>query len=179
LALAVVVSLACAGGARAQAPDDTKAQRISSPAPSPARTLGSRTSGEDYSHVLPSLGKPTGLVRGPGGVDFDLFHQSAEAENCYGPFSKTTGTAVDTLAFKNPDGSCGPLGGFAHGKEVAATVVGVGPPQLGEPLFVCAFSHMSLILSRFDIRRVTLVRNSRFPCKPDPRPASGRLARST
>jgi hypothetical protein len=24
----------------------------------------------------------------PRGVDFDLFHQSAEAENCYGPFSK-------------------------------------------------------------------------------------------
>lgn len=25
----------------------------------------------------------------PRGVDFDLFHQSAEAENCYGPFHKT------------------------------------------------------------------------------------------
>ena len=27
----------------------------------------------------------------PRRVDFDLFHQSAEAENCYGPFSKTDG----------------------------------------------------------------------------------------
>lgn len=32
----------------------------------------------------------------PRAVDFDLFHQSAEAENCYGPFSKTnTKKAVD------------------------------------------------------------------------------------
>ena len=29
-----------------------------------------------------------GLSVKPRGVDFDLFHQSAEAENCYGPFNK-------------------------------------------------------------------------------------------
>lgn len=31
----------------------------------------------------------------PRGVDFDLFHQSAEAENCYGPFSTTDLTDAD------------------------------------------------------------------------------------
>ena len=34
----------------------------------------------------------------PRRVDFDLFHQSAEAENCYGPFSATDGTATSTSA---------------------------------------------------------------------------------
>jgi hypothetical protein len=31
----------------------------------------------------------------PRAVDFDLFHQSAEAENCYGPFSKTDFSDAD------------------------------------------------------------------------------------
>jgi len=31
----------------------------------------------------------------PRQVDFDLFHQSPEAENCYGPFSKTTNGAIE------------------------------------------------------------------------------------
>ncbi len=42
----------------------------------------------------------------PRRVDFELFHQSAEAENCYGPFSRTNGDraidfseAPDKLAF--------------------------------------------------------------------------------
>ncbi|MCJ8281524.1 MAG: hypothetical protein MJK14_17105, partial [Rivularia sp. ALOHA_DT_140] len=30
-----------------------------------------------------------GVCIKPRGVDFELFHQSKEAENCYGPFSKT------------------------------------------------------------------------------------------
>ena len=32
-----------------------------------------------------------GLSIKPRQVDFELFHQSAEAENCYGPFSATDG----------------------------------------------------------------------------------------
>jgi hypothetical protein len=36
----------------------------------------------------------------PRRVDFDLFHQSPEAENCYGPFAHTTGGAID---FSEPD----------------------------------------------------------------------------
>ena len=42
----------------------------------------------------------------PRRVDFDLFHQSAEAENCYGPFQKAEGNRaidfsenLDDLAF--------------------------------------------------------------------------------
>ena len=31
----------------------------------------------------------------PRRVDFDLFHQSAEAENCYGPFSTDDLTDTD------------------------------------------------------------------------------------
>lgn len=45
----------------------------------------------------------------PRGVDFDLFHQSAEAENCYGPFSKAdlSDKAADGLAFNWADGDAG------------------------------------------------------------------------
>lgn len=40
----------------------------------------------------------------PRGVDFDLFHQSAEAENCYGPFSTTDFSEEDTaFPWAGPD----------------------------------------------------------------------------
>jgi hypothetical protein len=40
----------------------------------------------------------------PRGVDFDLFHQSAEAENCYGPFSHTDlSDPKPTFAWAGPD----------------------------------------------------------------------------
>ena len=37
----------------------------------------------------------------PRCVDFELFHQSAEAENCYGPFNNgdLSGTSKDGVAF--------------------------------------------------------------------------------
>ncbi len=45
----------------------------------------------------------------PRGVDFELFHQSAEAENCYGPFSSgdLTGTSQAGVAFNWADGDNG------------------------------------------------------------------------
>ena len=42
----------------------------------------------------------------PRRVDFDLFHQSAEAENCYGPFAKDDLTDTD-LGFSWADGNGG------------------------------------------------------------------------
>ena len=42
----------------------------------------------------------------PRRVDFDLFHQSAEAENCYGPFR--TGDLTDDLSAKEGFGWAGP-----------------------------------------------------------------------
>jgi Predicted acetyltransferases and hydrolases with the alpha/beta hydrolase fold len=42
----------------------------------------------------------------PRKVDFDLFHQSAEAENCYGPFRKTD-LSDETLSFTWADGDHG------------------------------------------------------------------------
>jgi pimeloyl-ACP methyl ester carboxylesterase len=45
----------------------------------------------------------------PRGVDFDLFHQSAEAENCYGPFGKPdlSDKSSDGVAFNWADGDAG------------------------------------------------------------------------
>ncbi|WP_085027913.1 lipase/acyltransferase domain-containing protein [Ensifer aridi] len=45
----------------------------------------------------------------PRGVDFELFHQSAEAENCYGPFSSgdLTDTSQAGVAFNWADGDNG------------------------------------------------------------------------
>ncbi|TCI00361.1 hypothetical protein EJV46_06930 [Roseococcus sp. SYP-B2431] len=45
----------------------------------------------------------------PRRVDFELFHQSAEAENCYGPFSKPdlSDTSHDGVAFNWADGDAG------------------------------------------------------------------------
>lgn len=45
----------------------------------------------------------------PRRVDFELFHQSAEAENCYGPFSKEdlSDTSADRVSFNWADGDGG------------------------------------------------------------------------
>lgn len=45
----------------------------------------------------------------PRGVDFDLFHQSVDAENCYGPFAEDTLTdkSKDGVAFNWADGDAG------------------------------------------------------------------------
>jgi hypothetical protein len=45
----------------------------------------------------------------PRKVDFELFHQSAEAENCYGPFSKKdlSDTSKDGVSFNWADGDKG------------------------------------------------------------------------
>ncbi|GAB4199497.1 MAG: hypothetical protein Fur006_50220 [Coleofasciculaceae cyanobacterium] len=39
----------------------------------------------------------------PRGVDFELFHQSREAENCYGPFSETDPTGENVDFREQPD----------------------------------------------------------------------------
>ena len=49
-----------------------------------------------------------GMSLKPRRVDFDLFHQSAEAENCYGPFR--TGTSPTDSPRKRASTGPGPIG---------------------------------------------------------------------
>lgn len=67
----------------------------------------------------------------PRGVDFELFHQSVEAENCYGPFSKEdlSDTSADGIAFNWVDGDKGDRVIWEGWLDTGAITLGTDRPR--------------------------------------------------
>lgn len=67
----------------------------------------------------------------PRGVDFELFHQSVEVENCYGPFSKEdlSDTSADGIAFNWVDGDKGDRVIWEGWLDTGAITLGTDRPR--------------------------------------------------
>jgi pimeloyl-ACP methyl ester carboxylesterase len=67
----------------------------------------------------------------PRRVDFELFHQSSEAENCYGPFSKAdlSDTSKDVVAFNWADSDAGERVIWEGWLDTGAATVATDNPQ--------------------------------------------------
>jgi hypothetical protein len=70
----------------------------------------------------------------PRRVDFELFHQSSEAENCYGPFSKAdlSDTSKDGVVFNWADGDTGERVIWEGWLDTGAATVATDKPQGGD-----------------------------------------------